>query len=91
MLRRVLDRGRRFLRLRHCYRLVYASPEGREVLQDILRSCRVNRSSHVRGDPYTTAYNEGKRAIGVTIGRLLNMSEDEALRFVEQQEDLTDE
>lgn len=44
----------------HSYQLVFSSIEGTEVLHDLAKVCGAYTSSHST-DPYTTAFNEGKR------------------------------
>ena len=54
------------------YKQTFATPEGKEVLKDLLNSCGVLTTSFVPGDPYHTAYNEGRREIA---NRILAMVE----------------
>lgn len=49
------------------YARVYASPDGREVFDDLLREAGVLEVSTVAGDPYMTHFNDGKKAIGLYI------------------------
>lgn len=44
-----------------------SAPQGRRILGGILASCGMFGSSYVQGDALGTAYNEGKRAIGLQI------------------------
>jgi|TARA_R100001460_G_scaffold2057_4_gene7019 hypothetical protein len=53
------------------YRLVFTSKEGERVLQD-LRERFYDRDTFVRGEPDTTAYNQGARSVLFFIFRQLN-------------------
>ncbi|GAB7024706.1 Bbp19 family protein [Salidesulfovibrio brasiliensis] len=57
---------------RHLYRRVFGAGEGREVLKDILLTTRMDLPTYVPGDPTATAYNEGRRAVGLEIFRVLH-------------------
>lgn len=48
---------------RAAYRNTFNSPEGKKVLADLKRFCRALNSSHTPGDPYTTAFLEGRREV----------------------------
>ncbi len=52
------------------YRLVFTSKEGERVLQD-LRERFYDRETFVRGEPDTTAYNQGARGVLFYIFRQL--------------------
>jgi|TARA_R100000329_G_C7443618_1_gene155960 hypothetical protein len=44
------------------YKLIFKSDEGQKVLQD-LRERFYDRDTFVRGEPDTTAYNQGARGV----------------------------
>lgn len=51
---------------------VLKSPEGRRLLWAIMEDSRVFRTTY-SGNPYDTAFREGKRAIGVAmLGRIMD-------------------
>lgn len=53
------------------YRVVFDSPDGRIVLMDICKNCFLLKSTHVPGDPHTSAIQEGARVVALNIlGRL---------------------
>ncbi len=54
-----------------CYREVFGSPSGKIVLED-MRAAWMNHTSHVPGDPYETAFREGKRSVVLRIGWMLD-------------------
>lgn len=43
--------------------LDWRDPTARLVLADLADACGVSRTSQVPGDPYESAFNEGRRAI----------------------------
>lgn len=57
------------LALHGSYQRVFDTPDGEEVLQHILKVGNVTRTCHVAGDPYTTALNEGRRQLALSILR----------------------
>ncbi len=57
------DRAKQLLKYRSDVEQVLAGPDGRRVMWRILEMAGPNRISHVPGDPYSTAFNEGKRAV----------------------------
>lgn len=60
------------------------SLDGDVVLADLKRFCKVNDSSFVPGDPYTTAFNEGRREVWNRIMAHLYLSDDTIASIVEQ-------
>jgi hypothetical protein len=53
------------------YKKVFSTEEGKAVFNDLALTCGMFKISHVPGDSYSTAYNEGQRSVGVYIvGRL---------------------
>lgn len=59
------------------YKSVFMSPEGKEVLEDLLRFTGVNTPSFVPQQQDLTAYNEGMRRVGI---RILSMVEGEPIK-----------
>jgi hypothetical protein len=55
------------------YKDVFTSPNGKLVLED-LRLNNGDRQSYVKGDPYHTAFNEGRRAIYLDILALIEQA-----------------
>lgn len=84
-----LDRVQLLFRRRHLYRAVFRSAEGREVLADLFRFCRVAEPVVVPGDPILTGYNDGLRRVALRIAKLVNMSDDDIMRLATQPEELT--
>lgn len=57
------------------YRQVFSTPQGKEVLEDLMRFCGLGGEIHVPGDPHETAYNAGKRRVGLRIASFLGFDE----------------
>ncbi|MGE0736044.1 MAG: hypothetical protein AB7G15_17135 [Alphaproteobacteria bacterium] len=55
--------GSTLLRRRAAYRRLFQSPHGEAVLADLKRFCRAATPTHTPGDPYTTAFLEGRREV----------------------------
>lgn len=49
--------------IRQAYRDVFNGPSGVKVFNDLFNWCGGFAPSHVRGDPYETAFNEGMRNV----------------------------
>lgn len=47
-------------RLQAAYRAVFYTPVGEDVLEHLCSKYYLSDSSHVAGDPYTSAYNSGQ-------------------------------
>jgi hypothetical protein len=54
------------------YRAAFSTPSGRRVRADLYRFCGVMAPSHQPGDPLETAFNEGKRRVGLRIAAMMN-------------------
>jgi DNA-binding GntR family transcriptional regulator len=65
------------------YHLVFASPVGQRVLADILRRAEVMQSSFA-ADPMQTAFNEGRRRIGLEIIEMCNADPAAQQRMAQQ-------
>jgi len=65
------DRKREMLDLLEAYKVVFASPHGQIVLKDLEIHCHVNKTTFVAGDSDVTFFNEGKRAVALSIKRKL--------------------
>lgn len=57
--------------LNAAYHAVFDSPSGEQVLRHLV-GISVTTTSHVPGDPYMTAFNEGRRHLVLSILRQLN-------------------
>lgn len=64
-------------------KLFLENKAGEEVLADLLSFCGQYKCSYTAGDPYTSAFNEGKRRVALRILKLINMKEAEAQKIIE--------
>ncbi|MEO5375940.1 MAG: hypothetical protein H7840_17065 [Alphaproteobacteria bacterium] len=85
------DRVRALFRRRHLYQATFNTPEGRVVLADLFRFCRVSAPVVVPGDPIMTGYNDGLRRVALRIAGLVNMTDEDIMRLTTQPEELIDE
>ena len=53
------------------YRTIFKGPQGERVLADLCHRHGIFDPCHVPGDPYTTAYNDGRRSVVVDLLRYL--------------------
>ena len=53
------------------YRTVFEGPQGQRVLADLCHRHGIFDPCHVPGDPYSTAYNDGRRSVVVDLLRYL--------------------
>jgi hypothetical protein len=70
LLERMRKLGGTFLRrvrLSESYKATFGTPEGKRVLADILKRAGMLETSMVEGDPAMTSFNEGKRALALSI------------------------
>ena len=67
------------LRKGAAYKRVFQGPEGELVLEDLMKFCLVGSDVHVPGDPLETAYNAGRRRVGLRIASLVGMDERRAI------------
>ena len=53
------------------YRTIFEGPQGQRVLADLCHRHGIFGPCHVPGDPYSTAYNYGRRSVVVDLLRYL--------------------
>ena len=53
------------------YRTIFEGPQGERVLTDLCHRHGIFDPCHVPGDPYSTAYNDGRRSVVVDLLRYL--------------------
>ncbi|HWK44919.1 MAG TPA: hypothetical protein VNT30_09370 [Stellaceae bacterium] len=66
---------RRRVSIRTTYHRVFETPDGARVLEDMLKGGGMLERSFVPGDPYATAFNEGRRSVMIDVLRLLSWTE----------------
>lgn len=63
------------------YHTVYNMAEGERMIVDLLRESGVLSVSHVAGDPGSSAFNDGKRAMGLYLIQRLRWSEGQLVKL----------
>lgn len=69
------------------YRRTFESPHGKKVLYDLMRASNMLSVSHVRGDPYETAFREGERNMVIRILQVLKMDPKKLEEFIKGNEE----
>jgi len=78
------------LRLHQDYLTVFESPEGKNILHDLFRECGVFKTSQDERNPHITAFNEGRRSIGLLIQSRLRMDNVPAIMALLQEKAQSD-
>jgi len=68
------DRALEILERARAYDMLFSSELGQKILEDLKRYSYFNHSTHVMGDPYETAFREGRRFSIMRIARLLEIA-----------------
>ena len=77
------------LRLRGSYKSCFGTVAGERVLRDLYRFCHGGQSTHVQGNEYETAFNEGKRAVFIRIFHKMKIHDER--KMLKQLEEIRDE
>jgi hypothetical protein len=83
--RAVVAFAKRRLQMASDYQAVYNSAEGQRVLRDILREGGILEVAHVAGDPGTSQFNDGKRALALYVVERLRWNEGELVALAQTQ------
>jgi hypothetical protein len=83
----ILGKTTGFFKTRERYRLVFSSPEGREVLRHIIKMGRVHKSTYSKADRDLTLIREGERRLALTILRMSCKDFDELQQLIEETHD----
>ncbi len=70
--------------LHEAYVQTFESPQGMRVLRHIMKIGHVTSSTLVSGDPTTTAHNEGRRNLALSILRFVKKDHEELLAEIEK-------
>lgn len=70
------DENTRYFGMVQAYGTVFSSPLGRQVFEDIARTCFMNKTTHVPGDPHQSAFHEGMRAAVLGVQRMVALAHD---------------
>ena len=57
------------------YKTAFKTDAGKLVLEDLKKRSHFYNTTHVKGDPYESAFYEGQRSLVVFIESLLNQKE----------------
>lgn len=79
------SREKEALRKTILYKKVFANPEGEEVISDLMQLTGHFSQSHVPGDPYSTAFNDGQKNVVNTILRAIQLNPERYIELVEEQ------
>jgi len=80
---------KRVLRLRAAYQECFKGVAGETVLRDLYKFCNVMQPTHVVGNEYETAYNEGKRRVFLRIFHEMKVHDER--KMLKQLEEMRDE
>jgi hypothetical protein len=80
-------RLKRKLSLLESYKSSFDGIYGKKVLFDLMKESGFLSPAHTVGDPYTTAYNDGKRSVLLFILKQLNTSTEDILNLIKQGEE----
>ncbi len=69
------------------YRRVFDTPDGKLVFKDMARFCFAAETTHVPGDPQTSAANEGARCVFLHIAAMCRLSREECIDMIQQVDD----
>lgn len=77
----------RYLRRTKLYKKKFGDPEGQELLKFLAEESGAYRPSFVQGDPYQTAFNEGKRQMYSHIIGIINQNEEIIRRALQHEQE----
>ncbi len=66
------------------YKAVFETEEGKIVLNDLYKLCKINNPSYVENSPDKTAFNEGAKYVAYYIKNNLNQSSTDIDKFLEE-------
>lgn len=72
------------IRLHESYQVVFQSPDGEKVLRHIMKVGNVTKPSFVAGDPHSTAFNEGRRHLALSILRFVGKDHKKLIQMIEE-------
>jgi len=65
------------------YQQTFSSPHAKKVLADLRRYCMADKPTFMPGDPYATAFGEGRRDVWNRIMKHINLTESEISKLKE--------
>ena len=66
------------------YKKVFETEDGKYILNDIYKFCRINHPSYVEGFADKTSYNEGAKSFAYYVKGLLKQSSIDVDKFIEE-------
>ncbi len=66
------------------FHAVFSTPDGEQVLRQILKWGNATQSSFVAGDAHATAFREGQRHLAMTIARTVFRDTTELIKQIEK-------
>lgn len=81
-----LKRAKRQVAIAQSYKQVFGTPEGKRVLNDILKHAHVIEPSYIRGDAHETSYREGERNMALRLLAMLNIDIQELQKRIQEGE-----
>ena len=69
---------------RDVYKAFLETEDGKYILNDIYRYCRINKPSYVEGSNQKTAFNEGAKSVAYEIKILLKHSSKDIESFIKE-------
>lgn len=77
----LFDRQKKKNVIIYAYKRLFDSEDGKIVLKDLARSCRLDQSSF-SSDPYETAFNEGERHVVLRILKTIEADPEKLLQLI---------
>jgi len=85
-LKHIFNFRKKNLEVTRAYLRMFATADGKKILQDIMETCKINKSCF-DADPYEMARMEGERNVALRILAILNTDES---KLIEMFKDNTD-
>lgn len=83
-IKQLRDKIRERARIHESYQNIFNTPDGERVLRHLMKVGGVTKSSFVAGDPNTTAFNEGRRHLVLSILTYIYKDHDALVRAIEE-------
>jgi hypothetical protein len=80
---------KKVLKLRSAYQTCFSGVAGETVLRDLYKFCNAMQPTHVMGNEYETAFNEGKRRVFLRIFHQMKIHDER--KMLKQLEEMRDE
>lgn len=74
-----------FNKKKKVYQRVFETDDGKAVLADLYKFCKIDQPRHVRGDSHETAFNEGMARVAYRIKSILEQDSTEITNLMHEQ------